>query len=272
VRKSRDEITLIREYLLGRLDESEKESLEERFVRERDVIETLAAVESELIDDYVKGVLPAAERQALEGEVWQTPERMAKAASARALAEYATHKLGTREPMKRGGFWEVVWARPLFQPAIIAAILLVITLGAWLAIRGFLGRPSRLRSEVSRLNEPGQLNGEPSQILGPLRPGLVRGETGIASYHISNHDGVIQIRFSVPPAAEFAEYQIIKETDARVEIFKVVRPLEASGDRELLLNVNGRNLEPGDHYFRIRGISDSGQVSEIASYTLVITR
>ena len=81
-----DEMT---RYLLGEMAEAERDAFEDRYFGDDEVYERLAAVEGELLDDYVRGRLPAARRAALETTLLATPGGRERLAFARALAERA---------------------------------------------------------------------------------------------------------------------------------------------------------------------------------------
>src|SRR5690348_8466855 len=83
-----DEGLLIR-YLLGNLNEKEEEQVEDRAFGDPDYRKTLEAVETDLIDTYVRGGLSPAERRAFEHRFLTSPTRWTKVEFARALARVA---------------------------------------------------------------------------------------------------------------------------------------------------------------------------------------
>jgi len=82
---SYSEALLVR-YLLGDLTEAEQAEIEDRAFAEPQVLETILAVEADLIDAYVHGELRGAERRQFEQRFMASAERRRKVEFAKALA------------------------------------------------------------------------------------------------------------------------------------------------------------------------------------------
>ena len=78
--------TLLVRYLLGDLAEEEQVEIEERAFRHHQYLETIQAVESDLIDEYVRGGLSDRERRQFEARFFVSAERRRKVGFAKALA------------------------------------------------------------------------------------------------------------------------------------------------------------------------------------------
>lgn len=78
--------TLLVRYLLGDLAEEEQVEIEERAFRDQQYLETIQAVESDLIDEYVRGGLSDRERRQFEARFFVSAERRLKVGFAKALA------------------------------------------------------------------------------------------------------------------------------------------------------------------------------------------
>lgn len=84
-----DTYSLIVDYLLGRLSESELERFERRYLTNEDLFNELQEVEEELIDDYASGALTAEQRVSFEKYFLRSSERREKLAFATAMSERA---------------------------------------------------------------------------------------------------------------------------------------------------------------------------------------
>lgn len=84
-----DTHSLIVEYLLGQLSESELERVERSYLLNEDLFNEVQEVEEELIDDYASGALTAEQRVAFEKYFLRSPERREKLAFATAMTERA---------------------------------------------------------------------------------------------------------------------------------------------------------------------------------------
>ncbi len=79
------EALLVR-YLLGDLPEAEQVEIEELAFRDQQFMQTIQAVESDLIDEYVRGGLSDCERRQFEGRFLASLEQARKVEFAKALA------------------------------------------------------------------------------------------------------------------------------------------------------------------------------------------
>src|SRR5436305_14897182 len=78
--------TLLVQYLLGKLSEEKQAQVEDRAFADTDYRAALEAAEADLIDEYVRGELPPADRRSFESLFLASPQRRTKVEFARALA------------------------------------------------------------------------------------------------------------------------------------------------------------------------------------------
>ena len=123
MRFNKDE-QILRSYLLGALPQERAEQLEERLLKDDEIVERLSLIEDELIEDYARNALDASERQQFEKYFLSNPKRRRKLMLVRGLRKY-TVDIGhvstvDRAPARR-------WYFPLLSPqwAAAAAVLLV---------------------------------------------------------------------------------------------------------------------------------------------------
>lgn len=111
-------------YLLGAATEEERVEIEGRFLRDAEYLKQLRAIECEIIDDYVGGEMPSAERRSFERRALASPQGREQVARARKLHAQLDHIAAeNREPSPltaepREGPWEKLRARH-FTPAAI---------------------------------------------------------------------------------------------------------------------------------------------------------
>jgi hypothetical protein len=127
-----------RRYLLGQLDEAERDALEARlFAGEDALTPDLQVAEDDLIDDYVCDRLPLEERRQFEASLPGSPSRRQKVALATDLARAARRPIG-RQAVRGWGL------------AALAASLLIAAWGAWWLIgRGPAGRGPQDGTQVA---------------------------------------------------------------------------------------------------------------------------
>jgi hypothetical protein len=77
---------LIVRYLLGELPEAQQVAIEDSAFQNQQYLQDILAVESDLIDEYVRSEIPLRDREQFERHFLLSPERRRKVEFARALA------------------------------------------------------------------------------------------------------------------------------------------------------------------------------------------
>lgn len=272
---------LIREYLLGRLDETDRDNLEQRFLSDRELVQTVALIEAGLIDDYVLGLLPVEDRQEFDTFFFSTPERMEKLSFSKSLRDYARETVrkqvrSTKEKEHTSlskGLWRsrqrLIWTTAIALLIVIGAGGSLLLRREWQARRN----AAALESELAALNPPEEPRPDIANSIGPLQSGFVRGNSSAQGYAISANADVVQLSFGVPPD-DMAMYQVRKETDEGTTIFALqhLKPAYVKGEKQIFVNLPSRILQPGYHYFRVSGNSDLGELKDVGVYYLNIIR
>jgi hypothetical protein len=153
---------LIIRYLLGDLPEHQQVEIEDRAFEDQQYLRRIESVESDLIDEYVRGELSDFERRRFESRFLQSAARRRKVEFARTLTNAVSegavtgkqsHPIGVRPP--------ITWRASLtslfrgLSPALrysLAAAALVIVIGGSLLVTETL----RLREQVARLQRDEQ--------------------------------------------------------------------------------------------------------------------
>ena len=145
-------------YLLGAATEEEKVEVEGRFLRDAEYFSQLRALEYEIVDDYVRGEMPAARRRTFERRVLASPQGREQVARARRLHQQLDQLASENlEPEQltigaRKSPWERVRAAliptmPVWQYGMAAVLLLLLVGGSWL-----LRESSLLRQQIAQLS------------------------------------------------------------------------------------------------------------------------
>jgi CHAT domain-containing protein len=134
---SRDEHDPIRRYLLGDLDDGEREAFERRLFADDGFLEEILAAEDQLIDDFLTADLTAEEAAMFEKNFLVTEERRRKLRLGKSLRTYASKSraAGTK-PVRSSQRWNWgEWFSPLrLRRVAVAAVILIAAVGIW---RGF---------------------------------------------------------------------------------------------------------------------------------------
>lgn len=127
----RDDDELLRRYLLGRLETEERDLLEERLLREADLLELAEAAEADLLDDYARGRLAPEERGQVAHRLASSPRGRARLALIQGLGRIAREGTGRVLPFPAA-------RRELSRferAAALAAMLTLAVLSAWVATK-----------------------------------------------------------------------------------------------------------------------------------------
>ena len=135
-------------YLLGELPEGESAALEEEYFGDDACFERLLALEDELIDDYVRGALPATRHAQLDRRLRETGQ-WRRVQFARALSQ----RFGANSQTPRTAATRVVIPllrrrAEVFVGALAAALLLFAVAAGWFSLRN-----AALRGELARAEE-----------------------------------------------------------------------------------------------------------------------
>jgi anti-sigma-K factor RskA len=124
---------LIVSYFLGRLSEEESARLEDLCFEDEAVAERVFAIESELIDDYLRGALPPEERRLFECNYLVTDQRLERLEFA---AAFRRQVLPGGPPPETVRFERFAWLRSLTPPRWAFAMVLfaVVSIGISLLV------------------------------------------------------------------------------------------------------------------------------------------
>jgi anti-sigma factor RsiW len=138
-------------YLLGELTESEREALERKYFTDPKVFDSVTKAEQELIDNYVRGRLPAEVRARFEQYYLAHPQRRERMKFGEALVtrlDQIGEARAAKQPVESGRWWERLFEslrgpRLALGVSIALASVLVALGGAWLVVE-----TKRLRQEL----------------------------------------------------------------------------------------------------------------------------
>jgi hypothetical protein len=155
VREAHLDEDLIVRYLLGELPEAQQVEIEDSAFQNQQHMQDILSVESDLIDEYVRGEIPRHHRERFEKHFLAAPERRRKVEFARALAavtsesepETVQNVMRLESPAPRNTLWAfLAGLRPVPALSFAAALLVAIIGAAWLITESL-----RVRSQLNQL-------------------------------------------------------------------------------------------------------------------------
>jgi CHAT domain-containing protein len=123
----------IRKYLLGELDEPQRQAFEERLISDETVLEELEIVEDELIDAYLNDELKMEDKVQFVSFFLSSPERRDQLRFGRAFRGYvASHPSASRIHESKPAFWSQLLRSPA-RIIVYALVIAAVAVGGWLA-------------------------------------------------------------------------------------------------------------------------------------------
>jgi hypothetical protein len=153
----------LRQYLLGEVDDAERERIERRFVSDAQFNEQLLAAEQSLIDDYLEERLTSEQRETFLSQYGTSHGQRRKLRIAKSIKEYAeAHAVDapvdtTPNVVRRG--WFGSGAKPKLVWRVAAITIVALILAVWLQSRRNEPDAQRLaiERELALLNDPSRL-------------------------------------------------------------------------------------------------------------------
>jgi hypothetical protein len=253
MKSSLPDSSLIRQYLLGRLDENiELESdLSERILFSDDLSDIVDSIEEEIIEDYLDGVLNSVDKNAVDKYFLRPPERREKLRFAKLLR----HELHNTNP---DAFVRppIVWSSYFKTYGQVAALILLSVLGL-LYVSGVRKRQARLEGELSQERQRSASVERKEQLSSSLMAlTLVSDRSRAAGAQIphlevtpSTERIIVDIALQGSPSGS---YDVVLETkDGKGPIWsaRLLPIMSPSGDARLVFDIPLRGIESDIYSF-----------------------
>jgi hypothetical protein len=270
---------LIRQYLLGELDEHEREQLEQRVITNPDYKEQVLITEEELLEEFVKGTLSPRELELFTRMYSSSPAQRRKVKIAQALNRYALgHSPVVQSTAHRS------WARSLiglfssknrFHQFSLAALILVLAVGGSILVYWLIAH--LWRADYYALQ---QLNQASSEILQPsssvvsvsLPPLLLRGTGETRNITITKQTQTVQLRLPDPSGGTYW-FQAVLKDNQRAEVFRLedLRARQIDQHFVLVLQIPARMLKPQNYELEISEKRADGTYETPSIYPVQVT-
>jgi hypothetical protein len=289
-RRSEEEV-LLRNYLLGGLDEATQEQVEERLLCDDDFAERLSAAQNALIDDYVFDALSDSERESYNKNFIVDDERRQKILFAQAMEIYVDEHDGPRpHPRADTRPQSTSWRNPLpfvqahkAWVAASAVILLLLLLTPVMLMRlrppdqAALLRERRASierriAEVNKRPASQSTQALPASELA-LQPTLLREDGGLKRVTLAGDIKLLTLKLALPQARH-ETYRALVLTVEGEELFAAdgLTPEVDAGVAAVRLNLPAEFLATGDYQIQLRGVAAAGGVAEVGRYSFRVIK
>jgi hypothetical protein len=268
---------VIRQYLVGGLNEEGRQQIEERVITDGQYKEEVLMIEGELLEDYLAGTLPETEREMFRKHYLSAPRQRQKLRIAQALNKYAVNTVtvseydSTRTPRFQAllGFFS---SRSRFvQFSWVALLALVLIAGSWILFQTWRSRSeqARLDEELARLNGPQSIEVSPDASVFPvtLSPLSLREQGNLTRVNITPQTKIVQLRIPVT-SDRYQSYRLLLRDSAGREIleFDGLKVRTIGQAKLLVLQIPARILSQDDYLLTISGLNSAGRFEDTGDY------
>lgn len=271
----------VRQFLLGQLEDHERQWFEEELMTSTAYQEEVLIIEEGLIEDYLDGVLPADEQQAFETNFLASLKQRRRVQIARLLGAYGASKLSESDqpqpasaPSRRWSIARGIRNNPVVFTSLAVILLVVI---AAVILQGIWSwRENKQRLEATRQrsiieHELAQLNSTQNVTASTIPLVLVP---------VTTRDAKEASTLSIPLPAEIVEAQLILtgttysrytvelSRSGTVERFKIneLHSQYTANGLAVIVRLPSRLLGRGDYNLSLVGVSDDGNQAKAGEY------
>lgn len=280
----------IRQFLLGDLEEAEREGLEELFLTDLTFRDQVLMVENELIDEYLGGELDQNDTNKFRQVFAAVPEQLRKLRIARSVRNYAQSELARDMPV----FDLTPEPTPPLAPETarrnkayiylaIAAALIVIALGSiWLIRRAQFGqqaaqennRHSEVEKQLAAANAAATGSVEsPEPGVIPLMLASVSTRRPGPGPSLALNSGADAFDLWLVPTTQYQTYNASLtrvDTRDRFDVFGL--PLQSEKEAKLVrLRLPAKLFAPGLYEMELKAVGPDGQAVDAGRFSFQLT-
>lgn len=266
----------LRQFLLGQLDEEERQQIEKLFITDSLSRERVLFIEQDLIEDYLEGSLTATDQKSFLQQYTATPAQRQKLRIAKSIKERAAREGGQTVP-PAASVWSR-WAerlRPRFVfvvPVAVVVIIAIVAAAVWLGDR--IERRNRhlaLVEEVIQLNVPSSMNNAlPQMKVLELGPGTFRSGEGPPELVRSSEVQKVELHLQWPQKEQYPTYRAVVHRISDDESVTINDRHAESDGKTIRLRLPAHFLTRGTYLIELTGIADDGATSPTEEYQFTV--
>jgi hypothetical protein len=283
---TRHDDTLLRQYVLGTATPEQAASIEDDYFERSEALERIAAIEDDVIDDYLSGHLAAAERDAFEHHYLSTPRHRTRVAVARSLRDAAAAAQAVHARETRGRAWserlfEILGGWSWIGQTAMAAAALFLAVGATMYVRSRM-TPEATTSRVEQpappptvappppaqtpAAQPPENPPAPTVVAFTLSPIAVRSAGGAAPLRIPAGTDVVALRLEGEAQDRNMSGRALVRTVEGEERWRGAAVADANAPTTARIEVPADRLPPDDYIVELFGPDASGADAEKYRY------
>lgn len=272
-----------RRFLLGAVDDSERQQIESLFIIDPETQETILSAEDELVEDYLEGSLSESDTAKFLKQYAQVPRQQRKIRILASIKEYGQAEAlrgqsGNSGLRKWRSFVSLRWPRERrwhIPIAVTAAVLIVAVV--WLVqwnnhrMRDNNARLA-IERELTELNAPSNLRENPPQMLSLVLPSVSLRSVNSAEITPQPAHRVIELQLLWPQKEEFQSYFAILRHVGSGEEFRIadLHSEKKPGGKVVRLRLPAQSLAPGLYHISLSAVAGDGSSGPSEEYDFII--
>jgi hypothetical protein len=209
---------VLREFLLDRLNDAEREEIEDLFLTDPQAKDRVLIAEQDLIEDYLEDNLTEADKERFLALHAQTGEQTEKLLNTKSIKDWALsgQRLSQTATAGRGAtlsiwhrFSKRLGVKPIYLVPIAVTIVIAIVLAiVWGNSRIEQRKHLAVEQELAQLNSPTSLRETPPAMISlELEPGTVRGVEPQPEFQLRAGTQTVELRLRWTPRERYSTYQ-----------------------------------------------------------------
>jgi hypothetical protein len=271
----------LRQFLLGKVDDEERQRIESLFLTDSLMKERVLAAEQELFDDYLEESLSPADREGFLSLYGDTAAQRRKLRIAKLVQQWAMDQSETSPIVAKPA--PSIWSRLLVQlrqkpvlviPIAVAAAVAIVVSLVWINTRRTEQDTEYLafNQELAQLNEPARLRQAPTGLsLLTLKPVSVRSVEAESELKRRPDSAVAEIRLLWIQKEDYPSYQAVLRRPGDDRPYPIPNlTIQNDNGKFIRVRVPVHLLTHGNHQLELSGVSADGTKSspEVYSFTV----
>jgi hypothetical protein len=269
---------VLRQFLLGKVDDEERQRIEGLFITNPQFRENVLAAEQDLIEDYLEDCLTKADTESFLSQYAVTPRQRLKLRIGRSIKEYAVAQATvTKTDASANSRWGLWLSELRLKPMLlipIAAILIVAVAGVWLNNKREQRNAQHLaiERELAGLNSPSSLGEAAPQMLSiALPPVSPRSVEPQAEFTPRADTRVVELRLLWLQKEHYATYRAVLNQPDKTEQFTIADlPPENDAQKAIRIRLPSRILTRGLYRISLSGIAADGGIGPPEEYSFTV--
>jgi hypothetical protein len=269
---------LLRAFLLGKIDDEQRERIEGLFLTDSQERERVVSAEEDLIEDYLENILTPEDKQRFIALYAQTPEQQQQLRTVKSIKSWAIRETALpKTDGASGSMWTRLrarsWLKPVFLIPISVAAMIAIVVGVvWLNSRERNRRHLAVERELAQLNTPDRLRESlPGMMSVDLSHGAVRGAERETTFKRPAESRPVELRLLWVQEERYPRYRAEIKLVGSDKSF-TIPDLRGADDQgyAVRLRLPADLLERGQHQIRLSGINNDGSSGLVEEYFFTV--